>query len=183
MRAVHQPRCGATAATFVVLFSLVALLAPSGAAGVPLPAARVSAPVSLWVRGTEGTGDGQFRGPVGIAVGTGGVYVADHGNNRVEVFTESGDFVKQIGEPGNEAGQFVSIRRLTVGSYGDLYVSEDNGRIQKFPTDGRVRLWGSSGSLDGQFDQAYGIAVDPASGLHLRRGHQSQPGSEVRPVG
>ena len=40
--------------------------------------------------GTQGSGDGQFYSPEGIAVdGTGNVYVADTGNNRVQVFGRS----------------------------------------------------------------------------------------------
>ena len=38
--------------------------------------------------GSEGTGDGQFDSPAGIAVdGTGKVYVTESGNARVQVFT------------------------------------------------------------------------------------------------
>jgi DNA-binding beta-propeller fold protein YncE len=41
--------------------------------------------VDQW--GTSGNGDGQFSGPAGIAVAPDGtVYVADQGNNRVQVF-------------------------------------------------------------------------------------------------
>src|SRR5690348_14377982 len=55
--------------------------------------------------GSQGTGPGQFQfdGPVGdphsrIAVGPGGlVYVSDSGNDRVQVFTADGRFVKQFG--------------------------------------------------------------------------------------
>ena len=37
--------------------------------------------------GTEGSGDGQFKDPRGIAVdGSGNVYVADYSNNRIQKF-------------------------------------------------------------------------------------------------
>ncbi|WP_265578468.1 PEP-CTERM sorting domain-containing protein [Microcystis aeruginosa] len=38
--------------------------------------------------GSSGTGNGQFSLPTGIAVGSGGnIYVADTGNDRVQVFS------------------------------------------------------------------------------------------------
>jgi DNA-binding beta-propeller fold protein YncE len=37
--------------------------------------------------GTQGTGDGQFNNPAGVAVdASGNVYVADTDNNRIQVF-------------------------------------------------------------------------------------------------
>ena len=48
--------------------------------------------------GTEGTGAGQFKGPLGVAVdGAGNVWVADAGNNRVEEFSSAGAFIKTVG--------------------------------------------------------------------------------------
>jgi hypothetical protein len=49
--------------------------------------------------GRGGTGAGEFARPAGVAVdnATGDVYVADYGNNRVEQFTQGGDFVRAWG--------------------------------------------------------------------------------------
>jgi tripartite motif-containing protein 71 len=42
--------------------------------------------ITKW--GSEGTGDGQFQNPSGIAIGSlGNVYVTDWGNNRIQVFS------------------------------------------------------------------------------------------------
>ena len=44
--------------------------------------------------GSWGSGAGQFRHPLGIAVaGDGTVYVADRGNNRIQLFTPDGEFI------------------------------------------------------------------------------------------
>ena len=53
--------------------------------------------------GTFGSGDGQMRIPHGIAAGYGHVYVADRGNNRIQVFDYNLNFEKYItgmGAPG-----------------------------------------------------------------------------------
>lgn len=49
--------------------------------------------------GRAGSEAGQFSRPAGVAVNntTGDVYVADYGNNRVEQFTEGGNFVRAWG--------------------------------------------------------------------------------------
>ena len=61
----------------------------------PTPAAGSSAVfISKW--GTQGTGDGQFRDPEGVAVASdGSVYVADSDNNRIQKFTSDGVFVSK----------------------------------------------------------------------------------------
>jgi len=51
--------------------------------------------------GSEGSGNGQFMLPRGIAAGRGGnIYVADTDNNRVQVFNSSGVFQSAFGSQG-----------------------------------------------------------------------------------
>jgi sugar lactone lactonase YvrE len=49
--------------------------------------------------GGPGSGDGQFNQPTGIGIGGGFVFVADLGNNRIQVFDLSGKFVRQLEVP------------------------------------------------------------------------------------
>ena len=66
--------------------------------------------VRMW--GGAGNGTGQFEGPGGMAVdGSGNVYVADGGNDRVQKFRADGEFLTMWGSEGNSAGQFDSPRR------------------------------------------------------------------------
>ncbi len=57
--------------------------------------------------GSFGSGDGQFGENNGIAInGSGFVYVADNGYNRVQVFTPTGQFLFKWGGSGSGDGQF-----------------------------------------------------------------------------
>jgi hypothetical protein len=50
--------------------------------------------------GEHGSGDGEMRSPAGIALdqeGEGNVYVADTGNNRIQVFSSNGTLIREWG--------------------------------------------------------------------------------------
>ena len=49
--------------------------------------------------GGPGAGDGQFNQPTGIGIGGGFVFVADLGNNRIQVFDLNGKFIRQFEVP------------------------------------------------------------------------------------
>jgi len=101
----------------------VALISPSGTV------------LRTW--GSEGSGPGQFdfistdpTDPLdvhaSVAVGPDGeVYVADSGNNRVEVFTPTGGFIRQFGRPGEGPGRFLDVFDLAVDQGGNVYVADD----------------------------------------------------------
>ena len=54
---------------------------------------------SFTVWGSGGSGESQFNDPTGIAIGGDRVYVADYGNQRVQVFDLNGTFVGQFPVP------------------------------------------------------------------------------------
>ena len=61
-----------------------------------------SAGMFLTKWGTEGTGDGQFCGPKGVAVAPdGSVYVSDNDNHRIQKFTSAGVFLTKWGTEGS----------------------------------------------------------------------------------
>jgi DNA-binding beta-propeller fold protein YncE len=123
---------------------------------------------SKW--GTHGSANGQFSGPQDIAADyLGNVYVADHGNSRVQKFDSSGNFILKWGSSGTGDGQFTSVTSLAVDSFGNVYVTDsDNNRVQKFDSSGNFVLkWGSSGTTTGKFSFPEGIAIDSANNVYV----------------
>ncbi|HEY1248422.1 MAG TPA: S8 family serine peptidase, partial [Nitrososphaera sp.] len=140
--------------------------------------------------GSPGSGPGEVNRPRGIDVdpseespgsGTDTVYVADSGNDRIEVFvnTDPGDttpsgggqtsynFLKKWGSTGANDGQFGTVTDISLDPINNVVYVVDRGnhRIQKFGTDGSfIMKWGSFGTGDGQFSDPRGIARDPSTG-------------------
>jgi len=124
---------------------------------------------SQW--GVNGSSNGEFYRPGGIAADTtGGVYVADRLNHRVQVFDgASGAFTLAWGGPGTGDGQFQYPYDVVLSPSGDVYVADGyNHRIQRFGSTGIVAgVWGGQGDLDGQFDTPQGIGVDGAGNVYV----------------
>ena len=122
--------------------------------------------------GPQGTGNGQFSNPNGIALDAlGNVYVTDASSSspRVEVFSNIGVYLSQWGSPGTGAGQFDTPTRLVVTPGGSVVVVDDfNNRIQAFTESGSF-LWqlGSAGSGPGQFANPVGIGVDGDGNIYV----------------
>ncbi len=92
-----------------------------------------------------GSEQGQLDQPRGIAVGSqGNVYVADTGNNRIEVFGPDGKLIRAIGTFGSGEGQFFEPRGVAVDGQGNIYVADTwNARVVKLDPDGKVlKSWG-----------------------------------------
>jgi DNA-binding beta-propeller fold protein YncE len=97
--------------------------------------------------GLQGSGDGQFDTPQGIAIdqSDGSVYVVDGNSSRVEKFDASGAYVSQFGSAGTTEGQFSGPQGIAVDpSDGSVYVADGgNNRVEKFDSSGSfVRTFG-----------------------------------------
>ncbi len=120
--------------------------------------------------GTAGTGNGQFNGPAAVAVAENGtIYVTDRGNDRVQRFDSSGNYLGQWGGTGTADGAFNYPNGIAVDASGSVYVCDtENNRIQKFTaTGGHVLSWGSPGTGTGQFDAPYGVAADASGNIYV----------------
>ena len=146
-----------------------------------------------------GTAAGKCEGPQGLAVDneTGRLYVADRGNNRIDVFEADGTFVIAFGWgvdtgaskletctteskcnagiAGSGPGQFDQPTWIAVdndassSSHHAVYVGTDNFRVQKFKATGEfIKAFGTKGSGPCQFSNAIDpIAVGPGGDLYV----------------
>jgi len=120
--------------------------------------------------GISGSGDGQFDAPFGIAVDSmKNIYVADLGNNRIQVFNSAGIFLFEFGSLGGGDGQFDDPSGIAVDSMKNIYVADfGNHRIQVFNSAGNFLFeFGSLGGGDGQFFLPSGIAVDSMKNIYV----------------
>jgi sugar lactone lactonase YvrE len=127
-------------------------------------------PILEW--GTEGTDDGQFQAPWGIAVNpaTGNVFVSDTETNRIQKFSPNGTFLLKWGDSGSGPGQFNAPRGISFGPDGYLYVSDSsNNRVQAFdPVDGSYLF-----SVRYGINAPYDVTFDSAGDLYVTDYHGS----------
>ncbi len=133
--------------------------------------------------GNEGSGDGQFLSPLGIAADkNGNVYVTDARNHCVQKFqTEirngilTARFVSRWGTQGKADGQFdVPIGICTDSTY--VYViDQKNDRVQKFDFNGTfISKWGKEGSGDEDFYAPTGITGDKDGYIYVADANQNR---------
>ncbi|MEM7345734.1 MAG: 6-bladed beta-propeller, partial [Chloroflexota bacterium] len=118
----------------------------------------------------EGTGNGQFIAPRGLAVdAVGNIYVADTGNRRVQKFDSSGNYLLDWGIEGTGNGQFIAPRGLAVDVVGNVYVVDTgNHRVQKFDSSGNYLLgWGSEGVGNDQFISPNDLTLDTSNNIYV----------------
>ena len=110
----------------------------------------------------EGSGEGMFNTPYGVAVSDGDeIVVADQLNHRVQVFDSNGTFLRSFGRKGENAGEFNCPTGIAIGKDRKIFVADRfNHRIQIFSWEGRhLGSFGGKGSLDNQFYPG-GLSLD-----------------------
>ena len=89
--------------------------------------------------GREGSGDGEFNGPVEVTFDNkGNIVVADSSNNTVQFFKLTGEFIKKIGSVGQGDGQFHKPTGVFVDENNRLIVCDENG-VQVFDSEGNFQ--------------------------------------------
>jgi DNA-binding beta-propeller fold protein YncE len=115
---------------------------------------------------TTGQGDGQFFYPEAVSFGNDVIYVADTANDRVQVFSTAGVFIRKWGKEGSADGDLATPNGIAVNPCtGNVYVTEGlNNRVSVFDANGTfLHKFGSAGTGLNQFQVPIGIAFAPAA--------------------
>lgn len=140
--------------------------------------------------GKEGTGEVQFKHPLGIVVNqsTGNVYIADNGNNRIEELSSTGTYIKSFGTSGSGALNFPE--GLTIDSSGNVWVADTHHeRIVEFSSTGTyTAAYGTEGTGNGQFKDPADIVFSGSNLYVTDRGNHriqelSTSGTYIRQFG
>jgi DNA-binding beta-propeller fold protein YncE len=141
----------------VYLFLLADLLA------VATPLRADNPPAFLFQWGSQGTNNGQFATPFGVAIDSrANVYVTDINNVRIEKFDRNGNYLIHW-------GGFSAPYGIAVDHSNNVYVSDlVNDFIKKFDSNGNyLTQWGSFGGGNGQFANPSGIAIDSSNNVYV----------------
>ena len=141
--------------------------------------------------------DGELNEPLDITFdSSGNLWVVDNGNNRIQKFDQSGNFVSKFGSPcvmnsDNSAagsgvngalcntnasgasndgdGQFYSPKAIAIDSSDNIWIADtNNNRIQKFNSAGVYQSqFGSEGTGDGQFNNPQDLDFDSDGNLYV----------------
>jgi sugar lactone lactonase YvrE len=112
--------------------------------------------------GEPGSGNGQLSKPFGIAVDSkGNAWVSDTGNNRIEEFSEKGEYLSQFGKEGTGNGEFKSPKGIAIDSEDHIWVVDSgNDAVQEFNSKGEyLSKFGKEGISEGEFQSPTGIDV------------------------
>ncbi len=122
--------------------------------------------------GCLGSEPGQFNRPMALDISKGGaLYVVDTGNNRIQLFDLSGQFIKSIGGFGFENDQFDQPKDIWTRSLVNIYVSDyNNQRLQRYDRNMNFissLLTDDSNDPDFQFNEAASCAINSQNDLFL----------------
>ena len=110
--------------------------------------------------GREGSGPGELDWPCGVAINeaTNQIFVANSGNNRVDIFSETGEYLNRLGD-----GQLDTPWGITIHG-NSVYVSSNlKHTVSKYSlTDfSFVKQIGGMGSNNGEFQFPRQLTTDP----------------------
>ena len=164
------PACGGLFVLLIwLLLSCLVFTGCSTGDTPSLPTASGS-PELLLSWGKQGSGNGEFWYPRGMAIDRAGtIYVTDSWNHRVQAFDQSGRFLRAWGTRGSEDGQFLIPNSIAVDGDRVYVVDRQNNRIQQFDRKGEFQnKWGGTfGTGPGEFNNPQGICVDSQHNVYV----------------
>ena len=113
--------------------------------------------------GGEGSSAGMFDGPWGVAVNEHNeIAVTDRDNNRVQIFSSDGTYLRSFGSKGDQEGEFDDPTGIAYLNNENIVVADSgNHRLQIFTEQGEyLTQIGGERNLDHQFDYPCGLSVD-----------------------
>ena len=110
--------------------------------------------------GGAGSGAGEFQRPSGIEWRAGRLYIVDAFNNRVQVFSDDGEFEGVLSSADGPATLEFPYD-LALGGDGSLFIIEYKaGRLTKLSAEGDlVGRYGAAGTGEGEFRTPWGLAA------------------------
>ena len=121
--------------------------------------------------GKEGDGPLELDCPCGITISptTKHIYIADYGNNRIQVLNLDLTFSHTFGTEGLAEGQFKNPGDIAIDRQGLVYVTDiGNHRIQTFTSEGQfLSQFGTKGSGPGQLSYPLGIIIDDSDVIYI----------------
>ena len=113
--------------------------------------------------GGKGSSAGMFDGPWSVAVNERNeIAVTDSYNNRVQIFSSDGTYLRSFGSKGDGEGEFNDPSGIAYLNNGNIVVADsENNRLQIFTEQGEyLTQIGGEGNLDHQFNYPWGLSVD-----------------------
>lgn len=121
--------------------------------------------------GSRGSGDGEFRSPLGIDIdGSGRLYIADSGNQRVQILGPKGNFIAKIVLPPKNSHPADPTDVAVDDSRNRCYiVDNDNHRVLAYDlgTLELTKTYGASGKDKLAFRYPFFIALDKEKRLYV----------------
>ena len=114
--------------------------------------------------GQKGSAAGMLNHPWGVAVNARDeIAVTDNSNNRVQLFSSDGTYLRSFGTKGDKQGQFDFPTGIAfdVKNENIFVVDSRNHRVQLFSEQGEyLNQFGGEGNLDHQLQFPHGLSVD-----------------------
>jgi len=127
----------------------------------------------LFQWGTKGSGPGQFDLPHGIALDAQGhVYVADRGNQRIQVFDADGHYLSHW-----QGGPLGRPYAIALDAHGHAYIADGGDQpdeppdrsawVETSPDGKALARVGRFGNYDGEFEMAHAVAVSGDGAIYV----------------
>ena len=155
----------------IAFFALPMTLALLLLVGQKTPSADVPRqPKFLLAWGENGSGPGQFRSPIGIAInGADEVYVTDVNNARVQKFTADGRYLAGFDLPRDRPDRRTTMAGGIVADAESVFVSlMQQDKVALYRDDGTlVREFGRRGTRNGELHGPGGMVLAPDRTLYV----------------